>query len=185
MSILPQGFTIWISGLPSSGKTTLAYRLHKAMENAKLPSAILDGDEIRRHLNKGLGYTKKDRLENINRIIFVANLLNSVGGISIVGAITPYQEMRDLIRTHINRLVEVYLHCPVEVCMQRDVKGLYRLAAKGEIQNFTGVSDPYEIPSNPDVIANTDKATPEECVQQILSRLVALGYMLPNIPQES
>ena len=172
-----QGFTVWFTGLPSSGKTTLSRLLHKELDELGLAAEVLDGDEVRQRLTKGLGFTKEGRDENIRRIAYVAKLLTRVGGIAITAAISPYRELRDLARAEIGSFVEVYVNCPLQVCMQRDVKGLYAKALKGEIPNFTGISDPYEPPLNPEVTLYTDRESPEESIKKILVKLADLNCL--------
>ena len=172
-----QGFTVWFTGLPSSGKTTLSRLLHKELDELGLAAEVLDGDEVRQRLTKGLGFTKEGRDENIRRIAYVAKLLTRVGGIAITAAISPYRELRDLARAEIGSFVEVHVNCPLQVCMQRDVKGLYAKALKGEIPNFTGISDPYEPPLNPEVTLYTDRESPEESIKKILVKLVDLNCL--------
>ncbi len=174
-----QGFTIWLTGLPSSGKSTLANLVHKELDELGLPAEILDGDEVRQRLTKGLGYTREDRDENVRRIAYVAKLLTKVGGVAIVALISPYRESRERAKTEIQSCLEVYVQCPMPVCAQRDVKGLYAKATSGLIPNFTGVSDPYEPPTNPDVVVRTDRESPEESLQTILLKLAALN-LIPN-----
>ena len=172
-----QGFTVWFTGLPSSGKTTLSSLLRDQLEELGLPVQVLDGDEMRQRLTKGLGFTKEDRYENISRIAYVAKLLTRVGGVAIAAAISPYREMRDRARAEIGNFVEVHVSCPLAVCMQRDVKGLYTRAMKGEITNFTGISDPYEPPTNPEIVVHTEKESIEESLNKILNHLGTLGYI--------
>ena len=176
-----QGFTVWFTGLPSSGKTTLSRLLHKELDELGLAAEVLDGDEVRQRLTKGLGFTKEGRDENIRRIAYVAKLLTRVGGIAITAAISPYRELRDLARAEIGSFVEVHVNCPLQVCMQRDVKGLYAKAIKGEIPNFTGISDPYEPPLNPEVTLYTDRESPEESIKKILVKLAALNCLPSNL----
>lgn len=172
-----EGFTVWFTGLPSSGKSTLARMLEKELSERGFRVAVLDGDEIRRELSRGLGFSKEDRDENIRRIAFVAKLLTPCGVVAITCAISPYREMRGEARRNIGRFVEVYVKCPVEVCHKRDPKGLYAKALCGEIPNFTGISDPYEEPLHPEVVVETDRETPEESLGKILSALERLGYI--------
>jgi adenylylsulfate kinase len=172
-----QGFTVWFTGLPSSGKTTLSRLLHKELDELGLAAEVLDGDEVRQRLTKGLGFTKEGRDENIRRIAYVAKLLTRVGGIAITAAISPYRELRDLARAEVGSFVEVYVNCPLQVCMQRDVKGLYAKAIKGDLPNFTGISDPYEPPLNPEVTLYTDRESPEESIKKILVKLVDLNCL--------
>ncbi len=172
-----QGFTVWFSGLPSSGKTTLARMLEQALKQRGYKVEVLDGDIVRQYFSKGLGFSREDRIENLRRIAYVAHLLSRNGVVAITAAVSPYQEARDRAREMNERFVEVYVKCPVEVCIERDVKGLYKKALKGEIQNFTGISDPFEEPVNPEVICETDKETPEESLQKILKTLENLGFI--------
>ncbi|MDT7040987.1 adenylyl-sulfate kinase [Candidatus Nitronereus thalassa] len=171
------GFTIWFTGLPSAGKSTLARVLHEILDEAGLPVEILDGDEVRQRLTKGLGFTKEDRDENIRRIAFVSKLLTRVGAIAIVAAISPYRESRERAKAEIGNFLEVYVECPLQVCMKRDVKGLYAKASRGEIENFTGISDPYEPPISPDITVQTDNILPISNVTKILEHLVAHNYI--------
>ncbi|HEY4035077.1 MAG TPA: adenylyl-sulfate kinase, partial [Ktedonobacteraceae bacterium] len=138
---------------------------------------VLDGDEVRTHLSKGLGFSKEDRDTNIKRIAFVSKLLTRNGVATISAAIAPYREAREWARQEIGNFVEVYVKCPLEVCRQRDVKGLYKLVDEGKIKNFTGVDDPYEEPENPEVIVETGKESIEESVQKIFAKLEEFGYL--------
>ena len=171
-----KGFTIWFTGLPSSGKSTLARLVQQTLDEVGLDVVVLDGDEIRQRLSKDLGFSKEGREENIRRIAYVAKLLTRIGGIAIVAAISPYRESRDRARMEIGNFVEVFVDCPLPVCMQRDVKGLYLKANRGEIQNFTGISDPYEPPADPDIIVRTDQESPEASLKKILAKLAELHY---------
>ncbi|HJX38172.1 MAG TPA: adenylyl-sulfate kinase [Anaerolineae bacterium] len=172
-----QGFTLWFTGLSGSGKTTLARAVESILRDKGLKVEVLDGDVVRTNLSKGLGFSKEDRDINIKRIGFVCKLLTRNGVVAIGSAISPYREVRDFIRQDIGRFVEVYCQCPLEVLVERDVKGLYRKALEGEIENFTGVSDPYEEPLNAEVVVHSDRETPEESVAKILARLEDLGYV--------
>ena len=144
-----QGFTVWFTGLPCSGKSTLARALEQQLRSIERQVEVLDGDEVRTRLTKGLGFSKADRDENIRRIAYVAKLLTRVQAVAIVAAVSPYRDIRDEARAEIGNFVEVYVKCPLEECIRRDVKGLYAKALRGEIPNFTGVSDPYEHRSAP------------------------------------
>jgi adenylyl-sulfate kinase len=172
-----KGLTIWFTGLPSSGKSTLARMLEKELNKLDFHVEVLDGDEVRLRLSKGLGFSKEDRDENIRRISFVANLVTRCGGVAITCAISPYRQIRDEARKEIGRFIEVYVKCPVEECIKRDVKGLYKKALNGEIKNFTGISDPYEEPHDPEVIVETNIETHEESVGKIIDGLISLGYI--------
>lgn len=172
------GFVVWLTGLSGSGKTTLAGMLKDELLRRAYRVEILDGDEVRRRLSPDLGFTRVERDAHVRRVGYVCQLLAGNGIIAIAAVISPFQSMRDEVRATCNgRFVEIYLRCSIEVLMQRDVKGLYRQAIRGEILNFTGISDPYEEPAHPELALQTDRNEPGECVQQILSRLEALGYL--------
>ena len=172
-----RGFTVWFTGLPSSGKSTLAEMLFSELEARGVKVELLDGDVVRTNLSKGLGYSREDRDTNILRIGWVAERLTYHGVAVIVSAISPYRETRDQVRKQVGDFVEVFVNCPVEECARRDVKGLYEKAMRGEITEFTGVSDPYEPPANPEVTVETDKFAPAECLAMVLDRLGELGYI--------
>ncbi len=171
------GFTVWFTGLPSSGKSTLARMLERVLMERGQRVEVLDGDEVRLRLSRGLGFSKEDRDENIRRITYVAKLITRCGGVAVTCAISPYRTLRDEARQEIGRFVEVYVKCALDVCIDRDVKGLYAKALRGEIPAFTGVSDPYEAPLAPEVVVETDHESPEESLAKIMQRLEALGYM--------
>jgi adenylyl-sulfate kinase len=172
-----QGFTIWFTGLSGSGKSTLSDVIEQRLRARGRNVEILDGDIVRTHLSKGLGFSREDRDINIKRIAFVCSLLTRNGVACISAAISPYRETREWARNQIGNFVEVYVKCPLAVCRQRDVKGLYKLAYEGKIKEFTGVSDPYEEPENPELIVETDKETIEESADRIMAKLVELGYL--------
>lgn len=174
------GFTIWFTGLSGAGKSTLAEVIEQRLKERGRNVEVLDGDEVRTHLSKGLGFSKEDRDTNIKRIAFVSKLLTRNGVASISAAIAPYHEARAWAREEIGNFVEVYVKCPLEVCRQRDVKGLYKLVDEGKIKNFTGVDDPYEEPEDPEVVVETDKESVEESVQKIFAKLEELGYLVPE-----
>jgi len=176
-----QGFTLWFTGMSGAGKTTLATAVEEILRDRGLKVELLDGDVVRTNLSKGLGFSKEDRDTNIKRIGFVCKLLTRNGVVAIGSAISPYREVRDFLRQDIGHFVEVYCKCPMEVLIERDVKGLYKKALAGEIENFTGVSDPYEEPLNAEVVVSTDTETRQESVGKILARLEVLNY----IPQAS
>ena len=165
------GFTVWFTGLPGAGKSTLAKMLTEKLKQHGLPVQILDGDEVRKRLTKGLGFSREDREENIRRIAYVAKLLTDIGGVVVVAAISPYLKSREEARREIKNFVEVYVQCPLNICIDRDPKGLYAKATRGEITNFTGISDPYEEPKHPDIVIETDKEQPEKCLENILKQL--------------
>jgi adenylylsulfate kinase len=178
------GFTIWFTGLSGSGKSTLSEIIEWHFKEQGRNVEVLDGDIVRTHLSKGLGFSREDRDTNIKRIAFVASLLTRNGVICISAAIAPYREARHWARQQIGDFVEVYVKCPIQVCRQRDVKGLYKLVDEGKIENFTGVDDPYEEPEHPEVMVETDKESPTESAAHIIAKLVELGYFEPEFPHE-
>jgi adenylylsulfate kinase len=171
--------TIWMTGLPASGKSTLAVALEQALWDRGVHSYVLDGDNIRHGLNKDLGFSPEARAENIRRIGEVAKLFTNAGVINITAFISPYRADRDQARKIMDEgeFLEVFVDCPVEVCEQRDPKGHYRKARAGEMKEFTGVSAPYEPPLSPDVVVRTDKMSEAEGVAHILSYLEQHGYV--------
>jgi adenylyl-sulfate kinase len=174
---MTQQFTIWFTGLPSSGKSTLARLVEARIRDRGFPVVVLDGDEVRTWLTAGLGFSREDREENIRRIAHLAMFENRSGVATITAAISPYQAPREAARALIGKFVEVYVDCPLGVCEERDVKGLYKKARRGEVQRFTGVSDPYEPPATPEVVVRTDREDKETCVRRILERVEDLGYL--------
>jgi len=172
-----EGFTVWFTGLSGAGKSTIAILLAERLQGVGRRVELLDGDEIRKNLSQGLGFSKADRDANIARIAFVAKLLSRNGVVAITATISPYRATRDAARQEIRSFVEVYVDCPLNVCEQRDVKGLYAKARSGEIAQFTGISDPYEAPEQPEVTVHTDRESVEESVDYILSELRNLGYL--------
>jgi adenylylsulfate kinase len=167
-----KGFCLWFTGLSGSGKSTITTHLVKELRKRGSKLEVLDGDVVRENLSKGLGFSKEDRDTNIRRIAFVANLLSRNEVPVITAAISPYQDIRDEARQMMgDRFIEAYVKASVETCEERDVKGLYAKARSGEIKEFTGVSDPYEIPENPELVIDTESQSPEESAQQILTYL--------------
>jgi adenylyl-sulfate kinase len=167
-----KGFTLWFTGLSGSGKSTISGHLVAEFERRGVPVEVLDGDVVRENLSKGLGFSKEDRDTNIRRIAFVADLLSKHGTPVITAAISPYREIRDEARELMDgRMVEAYVKASVEECERRDVKGLYKKARAGEIKEFTGVSDPYEPPENPELVLDTEHQSPEESARQIIAYL--------------
>ncbi len=171
------GFTVWFTGLPSSGKSTLAKVLRDEIEKKNRHVEILDGDEVRLRLSKGLGFSKEDRDENIRRISYVAKIITRCGAVAITCAISPYKSIRQEARQEIQDFIEVFVDCELEQCIKRDLKGLYKKALSGEIKNFTGISDPYEKPDNPEITVNTSSETIEQSLKIIVNGLVKLGYL--------
>lgn len=173
-----RGVTVWFTGLSGAGKTTICRAVENEIRARNLNLEVLDGDVVRENLTKGLGFSKADRDENIRRIGFVAQLLTRNGVIVLVSAISPYRSVREEVRDKIGDFVEVYVSAPIEVCEQRDVKGLYKRARAGEIKQFTGIDDPYEAPLKPEVECKTHQETLEESVARVLSTLEEKGYLL-------
>jgi adenylyl-sulfate kinase len=173
-----KGFTVWFTGMSGAGKSTISHLLEERLRASGARVEVLDGDIVRTHLSKDLGFSKEDRDENIRRIGFVCELLARNGVIAIAAAISPYRAIREEVRERIPNFVEVYVHCPLEVLASRDVKGLYRKALAGEIPQFTGVSDPYEPPLSPEVTVNSFTETPEQSLERIWTVLGNLGLIL-------
>jgi adenylyl-sulfate kinase len=171
-----QGFTVWFTGLSGAGKSTIAEMLYHEFQARGMKTEILDGDQVRLNLSKGLGFSKEDRDTNILRIGYVANLLTRNGVATICCPISPYRETRDACRELIGEFVEVYVYASVqEIAEHRDPKGLYKKALAGEIKNFTGVDDPYEAPEHAELTLDTEHQSPEESLQEVLTKLKALG----------
>ena len=183
--VRPGGFTLWFTGLSGSGKTTIAHLVGPELDRRGLVVEYLDGDNVRMHLSKGLGFSKEDRDTHIERLGWVASRLTRQGGAVITAAISPYEETRRGAREMIEEVgtfVEVFVKASVDECARRDVKGLYEKAFKGEIKEFTGVSDPYEEPSNPEIVVDTEAHSAEESAQLILGKLAELGLVKEEVP---
>jgi adenylylsulfate kinase len=173
-----KGFILWFTGLSGAGKSTLAQYLTPVLQEHGCPVEVLDGDEIRENLSKGLGFSKEDRDTNVARIGYVANLLARNGCAAITAAISPYASVRDEIRRRADApFVEIYVEAPLEVVEERDTKGLYKKARAGIIKNFTGVSDPYEAPASPEVVVNTAEESIEQSAERILAYLREAGLL--------
>ncbi len=179
-----KGVTIWLTGLSGAGKSTIANELEKRLEILGAEFEMLDGDVIRTNLSQGLTFSRKDRDINVRRIGFVCELLNRHGVMAVTSAISPYREVREELKERIKDFVEVFVYCPIEECIRRDVKGLYKRALAGEIPNFTGISDPYEEPTNPDILVETMKESVEESVDKIIRHLQAKGYLTQTAVEE-
>jgi adenylylsulfate kinase len=175
-----RGFTLWFTGLSGSGKTTISEIVEHELRERERQVEVLDGDIVRTNLSKGLTFSRDDRNINVLRIGFVANLLTRNGVGVIVSAISPYKEARDQVRRRIVDFVEVFVDAPLEVCAERDVKGLYKKAFAGEIEQFTGVSDPYEPPNAPDLVLKTDEESPAESARRVIEKLEFFGYLWPR-----
>lgn len=178
---MSSGLTIWLTGLSGAGKTTVAGLLEQELRRRGRRVEVLDGDVVRTHLSKGLGFSKADRDTNIRRIGWVCALLTRNDVIAIAAAISPYREVREELRHTIGHFVEVYMQAPLSVLIERDAKGLYKKALAGEITGFTGVDDPYEEPQTPDVLCKSDGTeTPQQSAAKILALLTARGYLQPE-----
>jgi adenylylsulfate kinase len=172
-----KGFTAWFTGLPCSGKTTVADAIAVRLKEKGYRVERLDGDIVRKGLTSDLGFSKEDRDENIKRVTFVAKLLTRNGVAVLATFVSPYRARREKTREEIGEFIEVYTRTPVEVCIERDIKGMYKRALAGEISNFTGVDDPYEEPEDSELVLDTDKESIEESVRKVLDKLVEMGYI--------
>jgi adenylyl-sulfate kinase len=177
---MKQGFTLWFTGLSGAGKSTLANMAAEELRGRGHNVEVLDGDEVRTNLSKGLGFSKEDRDTNIRRIGYVCRLLARNGVTAISAAISPYREIRDEIRREHERFFEVYVRCPIEALVKRDVKGLYEKALRGEIRHFTGVDDPYEEPLNPELVLETSRESREESFRKLIEALEARDLIVRN-----
>jgi adenylylsulfate kinase len=175
--MMAKGVTVWFTGLPCSGKTTVADRVADILRRQGHKVERLDGDTVRKGLTSDLGFSKEDRDENIKRVTFVAKLLTRNDVIVLATFVSPYRERRRLTREEIGSFMEVYTRCSLEECMKRDVKGMYRKAMTGEIKDFTGVNDPYEEPMSPELILDTDRETVEDSAQRVLDKMRSMGYL--------
>ncbi|MFW6266297.1 MAG: adenylyl-sulfate kinase [Halanaerobiales bacterium] len=181
-----KGITVWFTGLSGAGKTTVAQKVESLLKERDIYVQRLDGDIVREYLTKDLGFSREDRDENIKRNTFVAELLTQNDIITLCSFISPYQKTRDYARSQISKkggFIEVFVNAPLEVCEKRDVKGLYKKARAGEIENFTGISDPYEEPENPELELRTDKENIKESAMKVIDYLVEYGY-IPALPEE-
>ena len=172
-----RGVTVWFTGLSAAGKTTISRRVADLLSIAGAPVERLDGDVVRQSLTRDLGFSAEDRNRNIERVTFVAKLLTRQGAICLAAFISPFEEMRAYARREIGEFLEVYVTAPLDVLVERDVKGLYRKAMAGEIQNFTGVNDPFEVPEHPDLVLATDRQSVDECAQAVIDLLARRGYL--------
>ncbi len=179
-----RGVTVWFTGLSGSGKTALAVRLEEELRRRGLKVERLDGDIVRQGLTRDLGFSKEDRDKNIERVTFVAKLLTRNGVAVLCSFISPYRAVRAKSRQEIGNFVEVYCYAPLETLIERDVKGLYKKAIAGEIENFTGISDPYEPPENPEVTIDSSRETIEESLAKVLRKLEELGYVPPTLKED-
>jgi len=170
------GVTLWFTGLPCSGKTTIAELVKTELERQGLPVELLDGDEIRKHFSAGVGFSKEDRANHLKRVAYLCHLLSKHGVVVLASFVSPYRENREYARQLIGeRFVEIFVDTPLEECIRRDVKGMYKKALAGQIKEFTGVSDPYEPPLAPELVIKTVEETPQRSAQQVLERLTQLN----------
>jgi len=174
------GVTLWFTGLSGSGKSTVSLLVATALRNAGYKVEIMDGDVVRTNLSKGLGFSKEDRDINIKRIGFVCKLLTRNDVIAISAAISPYREVRDFVRKDIGDFIEIYCDSELDVLIERDTKGLYKKALAGEIENFTGISDPYEPPETPELVLKTDSESPTDSAQKVIEILIERGIVDPK-----
>jgi adenylylsulfate kinase len=174
-----RGVTVWFTGLPSAGKTTIAHKLEGILRDRGHKVEVFDGDVIRKHLCSDLGFSKAHRDENIKRIAYICKLMTRNGVVAIASAISPYRETRDYARKEIGDFLEIYVKCPLDVCKKRDVKGLYKKALNGEIKGFTGIDDPYEEPLHPELILKTHNESVEESANRVVQLLEHKGYIHP------
>ncbi len=172
-----QSCAVWLTGLPGSGKTTIAALLYDHLKSKNTSCIILDGDEIRKTVSKDLGFSPEDRKEHNRRVIEIAKLLVKNGIIPIIPLISPYRETRDAARREIPNFIEVYVKASLDTCIKRDPKGLYKKAKNGEISNMTGLQSPYEEPLHPEIILDTEKNTPQQCLDVMIKKVNHLGYM--------
>ena len=174
---MTKGVTIWLTGLPGSGKTTISRILEKELRSRGARVEVFDGDEVRKNLSSDLGFSKQDRELHARRVTYVSKLLSRNGVVAIVALISPYREFRERARNEIPNFVEVYVRASLETCSTRDPKGLYRRARAGEIKDLTGLQEPYEEPLRPEVLVDTERSSPQESTDVIISRLKDLGYV--------
>jgi len=171
-----EGFVLWFTGLPCSGKTAVADKVAEIMKDQEMKVERLDGDVVRKSLTRDLGFSKEDRDKNIERVTFVAMILSRNGVAVLPAFVSPYIGARDNARKECTNFIEVYVKCSVEECEKRDVKGMYKKAREGIIKDFTGVSDPFEEPPNPELVLETDKETLEESTQKVMDKLKEMGF---------
>jgi len=172
-----EGFVIWLTGLPASGKTAIARGVELELRKRGMRVEVLDGDEVRRSLSPELGFSREDREIHAKRVVYIGKLLSRNGVAVIVALISPYRAFREYARKQIERFIEVWVKCSLQTCIKRDPKGLYRKALRGEITNLTGLQDTYEAPLNPDIVVDTEKETLRESVEKILSKLERRGLI--------
>src|SRR2546427_3387263 len=180
---MSKGFVVWFTGLSGAGKSTIANALSEELARRGRHAEVLDGDEVRTHLSKGLGFSKEDRDTNIRRIGYVARLVARSGGVAITAAISPYREVRDEVRAQTPGFIEVFVRCPIDTLVSRDTKGLYRKALADEIPNFTGVNDPYEEPVHHEVECDTSRESVEQSLAKVIDALERRGQLDRQVPE--
>jgi len=171
---LEKGLVVWLTGLPASGKTTIASRVAESLKKENFRVELLDGDWVRKTINPDAGFTREERKRHLLRVAWIARLLARNGVIVLCSFVSPYEDVRKEIKDIIKKevpFIEVYVKCDLKVCIKRDPKGLYKKALKGEIKHFSGISDPYEPPTNPDLILDTEKLTIEESAEKLLNKI--------------
>lgn len=174
---MSEGFVVWLTGLPASGKTAVARGLEAEIRKRGMKVEVLDGDEVRRELSPELRFSKEEREIHAKRVVYMGKLLSRNGIAVIVALISPYRVFREYAREQLGRFVEVWVRCSLQACIKRDPKGLYKKALSGEITNFTGIQDPYETPLDPEVVVDTESETIEDGVKKILEKLEEIGFL--------
>lgn len=172
-----KGVTVWMTGLPGSGKTTIALEVERRLREMGRNVEILDGDEVRKGLSSDLGFSKEDRQRHAKRVTFVAKVLTRNGVIVLVGLISPFRAFRQYAREEIGEFIETFVDTSLEECIERDPKGLYKLAQAGEIKDLTGLQDPYEAPEDPELVIPTEGISVEEAADMVMDQLRARGYL--------
>jgi adenylylsulfate kinase len=174
---MQKGATVWFTGLSGAGKTTICHEVAAQLSEMGIKPELLDGDEVRKHVSKDLAFNREDRIKNIQRMAFICKILTRNHILVLASFLSPYQEMRDHCRSEIDPFIEVYVKCPLEECIRRDVKGLYSKALSGEIKQFTGISDPYEVPSDPHLVLETDTETVNDSASRVVDYLKQKGLI--------
>ncbi len=172
-----EGFVIWFTGLPGSGKTTVARKVESLLLGGGLKVEVLDGDELRVWLSPEAGFSREGRERHLKRVTYISQLLSRNGVIVLVPVVSPYLSVRDFARSNIKNFVEVYVKCSLETCIKRDPKGFYKRAQMGQIKDMTGLQDPYEEPLSPELVLDTDKENEEESTQRLLDKIIELGFL--------
>ena len=174
---MEKGFVLWFTGIPGSGKTTIGRRVYEILKKNGFKVEMLDGDEVRKWLSPEAGFTREDRERHLRRVIYVSKLLARNGVIVVATFVSPYRSIREEARKNIDKFVEIYVKCSIDTAIKRDPKGLYKKALRGEIKHMTGIDDPYEEPTNPELIIDTEKLTVEESVKKVFEKLFELNLL--------